>query len=265
MSASPEVVHVVGAGIGGLATAVALQRQGVAVVVHDRAAELEPVGAGLSLWPNAVVALESLGIDGVRGAAIPRGGAGVYRWDGEPLAVDAGEAIEERYGVPLVMLHRAELQHALLSALAPDTGRLGETLASFEQDQARVTLRFADGTDDSAALLVGADGLRSGVRAGLLGDEAPRTSLVAHRGVVPLDAPHRAGEFWGPGGVFGVAPLSGGRVYWYATQHEGDERALGEVFGGWADPIPEGLRRSRGAANLRPALYDPPPARPRSP
>ena len=171
MSRSTGAVHVVGAGIGGLATAVALQRQGLPVVVYDRAPELTSVGAGLSLWPNAVLALESLGLTGIRGATIPRGGAGLYRWDGEPLVTAAGEAIEQRYGAPLVLLHRAELQRALLDALAPGSLRLGETLESFTQNEGRVLLRFADGGVDSCVLLVGADGLRSTVRAELFGDE----------------------------------------------------------------------------------------------
>jgi 2-polyprenyl-6-methoxyphenol hydroxylase-like FAD-dependent oxidoreductase len=260
MSTSAETIHVAGAGIGGLATAAALQGQGLPVVVHDRAPELTPIGAGLSLWPNAVLALEALGVTGLRGGTIPRGGAGLYRWDGEPLAKNAGEAIEQRYGAPLVLLHRAELQQALLAVLAPGSLRLGEALESFTQDEGRVSLRFADGGTDSGALLVGADGLRSTVRAELLGDESPRESgLIAHRGVVALDAPPLAGELWGADGVFGVAPLSGGRVYWYATQREGDSRDLLEIFGDWAAPVPEILRRSTDV--LRHRLYDRPPAR----
>ena len=260
MSSSTETIHVAGAGIGGLATAVALQQQGVPVVVHDRACELTPVGAGISVWPNAVLALESLGVSGLRGGSIPRGGAGLYRWDGEPLATNAGEAIERRYGAPLVLLHRAELQQALLQALTPESIRLGETLVSFEQDDGHVTLHFADGSADSGALLVGADGLRSTVRAQLLGDDPPRDSgLVAHRGVVALDAPALAGELWGPHGVFGLAPLSGSRVYWYATQRAGDTRDLLEAFGEWASPVPEVLSRAEDI--LRHPLYDRPPAR----
>lgn len=260
MSTSTETIHVAGAGIGGLATAVALQRHGVNVVVHDRAADLAPVGAGLSLWPNAVLALESLGVSGIRGGSIPRGGGGLYRWDGEPLATDAREAIEQRYGAPLVLLHRAELQQALLDALSPGTVRLGERLESFAQDAQHVSLCFANGGADTGTLLIGADGLSSTVRAELFGDEPPRESgLTAHRGVVAMDDLPLAGELWGEGGVFGVAPLSGGRVYWYATQRDGDTRDLIETFASWAAPVPEILRRSTDV--LRHRLYDRPPAR----
>ena len=258
MSTSPETVHITGAGIGGLATAIALQRRGLSVVVHERAADLVPLGAGLSLWPNAVAALGALGV-AVRG---PRGDGGLYRWDGAPLAVTKGDDIEERYGAPLVLLHRAELQQALLDALVPGTVRLGETLASFEQDEERVTLHFDDGSTHSGALLIGADGLRSTVRAGLLGDEPPRASgLIAHRAVVGYDDPELAGEFWGAEGVFGVAPLSGGRVYWYATQREGDTRALLDVVGGWVRPIGELVARTPAEHVLCHPLFDRPPAR----
>jgi 2-polyprenyl-6-methoxyphenol hydroxylase-like FAD-dependent oxidoreductase len=259
MSNSTETIHIAGAGIGGLAAAIALQRKGMRVVLHEGAPELAPLGAGLSVWPNAVRALESIGVTGLRGGAMPRGGGGLYRSDGAPLATDASDAIEQRYGAPLVLLHRSELQYALMDALAPGTLRLGETLASYSQDADRVTLHFADGSTDSGALLIGADGLRSTVRAAILGDEPPRESgLVAYRGVVALDAPARVGEFWGAAGVFGVVPLSGGRVYWYATQREGDTRSLAETFGDWAEPIPEILSRSTDV--LRHALYDRAPA-----
>ena len=262
MPRSPETIYVVGAGIGGLTTAVALQRAKLPVVVYERATALEPLGAGLSLWPNAVLALESVGVDGVRGGAIPRGGGGLFRWDGRELAVSDAAAIEARYEAPLVLLHRAELQHALLDALAPGTVRLGEEVESFEQDDEQVTLCFADGSTDTGGLLIGADGLDSAVRAELLGDEPPRDSgLIAHRGVVDYVNPDSVGEFWGAGGVFGVAPLSGDRVYWYATQREGDDRSLAEMFAGWASPIPELLARTPAEAILRHHLLDRPPAR----
>lgn len=111
MSRSPETSHVIGAGIGGLATAVALQQANLPVVVYDRAATLEPLGAGLSLWPNAVLALASLGVDGIVGGAIPRGGGGIHRWDDTPLAISDAEAIERRYAAPLVLVRRSSRSH----------------------------------------------------------------------------------------------------------------------------------------------------------
>ena len=262
MPKSPETIHIAGAGIGGLAAAVALQRASLPVVVYEQAAELDPIGAGLSLWPNAVLSLDALGVASVRGATIPRGGGGLFRWDGAPLAIGDAEAIERRYDAPLVLVHRAELQQALLEALAPDTVRVGERLEWFTQDEDQVSLRFADGSMDTGGLLIGADGLRSSVRAGLLGNDPPRDSgLVAYRAVVDFSEPDPVGEFWGAAGVFGVAPLSGGRVYWYATQRKKEERELDAVFAEWTSPIPELLARTPREDVLRHPLHDRPPAR----
>jgi 2-polyprenyl-6-methoxyphenol hydroxylase-like FAD-dependent oxidoreductase len=271
MSAERCEVAIVGAGIGGLATAVALRRAGVAVKVFERAQRLEPLGAGLSLWPNAVRALRSLGVaDAVQDGRIPRGDGGLWRWDGTPLATDDAAAIERRYGAPLVLVHRAELHRALMGPLDEGDVVLGESLTSYEQDPSGVRATFDSGSVVEADLLIGADGLLSAVRAQLLGDEPPRYSgLIAYRAVVEHDAPRPIGEFWGPGGVFGVVPLSERRVYWYATRHHPDpgedhapaqeRRGLLDAFGGWCEPIPDLLARTPERDIMRHPLFDRPP------
>ena len=239
---------VAGAGIGGLAAAIALRQAGAEVSVVERAGSLEPLGAGLSLWPNAVLALRDLGVaDAIESADIPRGEAGLFRWDGSPLATSGAAEIDARFGAPLVLLHRSEIQDALAGALPEGTIVTGAALADVDQGGAGVRATFADGRTATADLLVGADGLRSTVRAALLGDEPPRPSgLMAYRAVVSAAAAGPTGEFWGDRRVFGVVPLSGGRTYWYATAPDDEapsepseaSRMLGERFAGWADPIP---------------------------
>ncbi|MEA2126730.1 MAG: hypothetical protein QOI80_3512, partial [Solirubrobacteraceae bacterium] len=242
-----SAVAIAGAGVGGLAAALALQRAGVEATVFERAETLEPLGAGLSLWPNAVHALRRLGValDG------PRPDGGVYRWDGRLLAGDTAERIESRYGAPLIVVHRAELQAALLDALAPGTVTTGAPVIEVGQDADGVEVRGA-----RFALFVAADGLQS-----LLADGPPRASgLVAYRGVADHDVGQgRVGEFWGPGRVAGVVPLSGGRVYWFATgPADADERGeLGAIFGAWADPVGAVVGGARDA--LRHELCDRPP------
>jgi 2-polyprenyl-6-methoxyphenol hydroxylase-like FAD-dependent oxidoreductase len=243
------------------------------VTVYERAPVLEAAGAGLSLWPNAVHALRDLGVaEAVEAADVPRGQAGLWRWDGRPLALDSAEALGERFGAPLVLLHRSEIQAALLGALPTGTVVLGETLERVEQDDAGVQASFAGGRRVTADLLVGADGLRSTVRETVLGPAPPRYSgLVAFRAVV-ADAPGGlVGECWGHPGVFGVAPLSGGHTYWYATDPAEDPEArasaaethalLRERFAGWADPIPALVERTPPERILRHPLFDRPPQR----
>jgi 2-polyprenyl-6-methoxyphenol hydroxylase-like FAD-dependent oxidoreductase len=271
MSADSPDVLIAGAGIGGLAAAVALRQAGATVAVVERAGRLTALGAGLSLWPNAVAALRALRTgDAIQGEQIPRGAAGLWRWDGTPLATDDPAEIERRYGAPLVLVHRAELHAALLGALDAGTVQLGDAVAGLTQDARGVRVHLDSGRTADAGLLVAADGLESTVRARVFGDEPPRYSgLVAYRSVVEHPAPERAGEFWGPGGVFGVVPLSGGRVYWYATQHQADpgaarrpeeeRRVLLGAFGAWAAPIPALLEHTPADAVLRHPLFDRPP------
>jgi 2-polyprenyl-6-methoxyphenol hydroxylase-like FAD-dependent oxidoreductase len=261
-------VAVVGAGIGGLAAAVALRRIGADVTVHERAPRLEPLGAGLSLWPHAVHALRSLGVaEAIEAGEIPRGDGGLWRWDGTPLALQSADVLAQRYGAPLVLVHRGEIQRALASALPPGTVKCGQALRGFEQDDDGVRATFDSGEVVQADGLVGADGLLSTVRGALIGGGPPSYSgLIAHRAVVDGPAPAITGECWGEPGVFGLVPLSGGRVYWYATLRSADpdgvppadeaKARLLEAFGDWAAPIPQLVADTQPEAILRHALFD---------
>ena len=127
-------------------------------------------------------------------------------------------------------------------------------------------MTLADGETIAADVIVGADGLRSVARRHVVDDGAPRASgYVAYRSVVewPPDLP--AGEYWGRGEVFGLAPLSRGRVYWYAAfpvDTDAGETAdaqlegLRERYGSWAEPIQGILRATESAKLLRQELFD---------
>lgn len=184
-------VLVVGAGIGGLAAALALLRAGQRVRVIEQVAELSEVGAGLSITPNAGRALLALGL----GDELPRIGStpslGAIRHyaSGEILVTLAQDQSREKYGVPLYHMHRADLHQALLSAvlaLAPDALLTGRALHSLQQHDDGVVAVLADGSTLTADWLVGCDGLRSTTRALMFGAETPLfTGYVAWRGLVP--------------------------------------------------------------------------------
>ena len=117
---------VVGGGIGGLAAGIALSRAGMDVTVYERADEIRPLGAGLSIWPNGVRALRALGLDDVVDASgVSHGGGALRRADGSSLAEFDPAMIAERYGEPLVGLHRGALHLALLKELGRDRLELG--------------------------------------------------------------------------------------------------------------------------------------------
>lgn len=270
---------VVGGGIGGLTAAVALHRDGWHVTVLERAGSLEPVGAAISLAPNALRALDVIGLgDEVRSLATWQDGEGSAgpgtAGDEGGLRVPSGRwlsrsgtaAAAERFGGPLVLLHRAALIERLAARLPDGTVRLSCPAALADHGSpgrpARVTTPAGELEAD---LVVAADGIRSAVRGTLFPDRPGPvySGFTTWRVVVPVPgltsrtvASH---ETWGRGGIWGTHPLKDGRTYAYAaavTPEGGhapdDERAeLVRRFGDWHDPIPAVLAAVRPEDVLR--------------
>ncbi|MEU8133506.1 FAD-dependent monooxygenase [Streptodolium elevatio] len=261
---------VVGGGIGGLAAALALTRRGWRVEVWERAAEFTEIGAGLSLWPNALHALAALGLDGqVRDLAAVEAGGGVRDRAGRWLSRTDNSELERRFGMPLVVLHRADLVRALAEALPPGTLRASSEVTGIRDDGDGVVVE--GGGIRRVDLVVGADGLHSTVRR-LQWPEAaaPRyAGYTAWRMITePMPTPVGDGAAtWGRGERFGFTALPGGRFYCFGTatvpaggKAPGSERA--EVlrrFGGWPKPIPDLLAAVPESAVLRHDIYDLPP------
>ena len=238
---------VVGAGVGGLTAAIALDRRGWDVQVYERAYSMEAAGAGLALGPNALTALDSIGLGAtVRQLSALQGEAGIQRRNGGWLSRTSAEVAEERFGNPTLVLHRAALLDTLESAVPDGAITLGAEVTLVEPEFGRVV--FADGTSAKGDLVVGADGLRSGIRAQIF----PEHPGTAYAGVtswrIVVNRPTSevlATETWGRGKVFGTAVLADGRIYCYATakapagERAADEKAeLARQFAGWHDPIP---------------------------
>jgi 2-polyprenyl-6-methoxyphenol hydroxylase-like FAD-dependent oxidoreductase len=249
MSSSRQVL-VIGGGIGGLAAAVALGRAGVPVRVFEQAPALHEVGAGVSLWPNAMRALASLGLGrSVLGDHVPIERIVIRRRDDTPLI-----RLREpgRYPEPGICVHRSHLQRTLVAAVPADRLRLDRRLVGIRSDGAGVAAEFDDGSSASGALLIGCDGLNSAVRARLHGAAPARyRGYEIWRGVaevgLPADLLRQSTEWWGSGQRFGILPGEPGRVYWYATHttamrgggDDQDEGRLGALFAGWPWPVPE--------------------------
>ncbi len=269
-------VVVIGAGMGGLAAAVALRQAGADVVVLEQTPALREVGAGLSLWPNAVHGLRRLGLwDAIEAAGAHVSDNDILDSRGAVLHGSSMQPVEERFGEPVTMVHRADLHSLLRAPLDNQTLRLGARCVHLAQDPGGVEVTLADGSAVRGDVVVGADGLRSVVRASTLADGPPRYSgLTAWRSVVAVD-PHIADEVhgsesWAAGSVFGMQRLAGNRVYWYAatraTQGEtaspaGHRADLLRRFGTWHHPIPALLNATEEAAVLRGDLYDRPAPR----
>lgn len=262
-------VIVVGGGIGGPAAAIGLRQLGYDVAVFEQAPVLEPVGAALSLWKNALDALAELGLwQQLENASLPEVHGGVWNWDGELLVEADAAGLKRRFGRTLAAVHRADLQETLAAGLGEGQMTLGRQCIGFEQDADGVTVRFADGGEERADLLIGADGLHSAVRAQLHGERPPRyAGYTAWRAVIPFTGVLRTGESWGRGARHGRLPLPGGRVYWFATRNEpegehgksGEKAALLATFAGWHEPVEALIWATDEGDILRNDIYDRPP------
>jgi salicylate hydroxylase len=221
-------ILVAGAGIGGLAAALALARRGFDVRVFERASALSEVGAGLQLSPNAARILRGLGVDAFLDPALGRPEALVVHGASGKVLVEMplGDAAEQRWGAPSWVAHRADLQAALFDAVsvAPNVVvTLGARATDCTETDDAVSLHVTSDDDapsnESGALLVAADGVHSSLRRKLLGDGPPTyTGLTAFRAVVPVDAVPGAlrrnvtGLWMGPGAHLVHYPLRGGAL-----------------------------------------------------
>ena len=263
MQQSQPKVIIIGAGIGGLAAAIALQRHAIPVQVFERAKALEVIGSGLSLWPNALRALELLGLQSALACVSrPMAAGAIYRWDGrvllDPHATDAR--------LMPIGIHRADLQALLLAALDQAQLQLGAECMRVEQSTSHVTAHFADGQAVQADALIAADGIHSHIRSQLYGQQALRyAGYTAWRGVAHFDhALLKTGETWGAGRRFGCIPLFDDRVYWFATANapagqraaEGEKPGLLQDFGNWHAPIPALIEATPPEAILRTDIAD---------
>lgn len=264
-------VTIIGAGIGGLTTALALKQAGLDVEIYERAPELKAVGAGLSLWPNAVKVLRRLGLGRALNAiSVVAPVVASRNARGDILTQLPARAFEERYGAAVRVVHRADLLALLTEALGDVPLHLGFECTGFEQNGGGVTVHFADQPPLRTEALIGADGLHSAVRTQLFGATLPRyAGYTAWRAITPYPAASLpAGEAWGCGSRFGLLPVDRERVYWFATKNapqdqpphpDGHKAELLTLFQDWFDPIPAVLKATPAEAILRNDIFDRPP------
>ena len=228
-------VAIIGAGLGGLAAAGALRQRGIDATVYERAPELDEVGAGIQLGPNAVKVLRALGLEGPlrRLAAEPTSYVSLA-WDDAHLRYrePMKGPYAAQYGAPYLMAHRADLHRLLCGLVADDTVQLGKQCTGVSSADVGAIAVFADGTQVEADVIVGADGINSTVRQSLFGIAPARfTQQMAWRCMVPIESvPTQVGigrdEYvgWiGPDGHVICYPIAGGALYNIFAGHVTDQ------------------------------------------
>lgn len=234
-----ETVNIIGAGIGGLTTALTLQQKGLNVKIFESSAEIKPVGAGIIMANNAMQVFQKLGIQDKIGKAGNK--ISYMKITDMQLnnisTVDLTE-YEKKYGVHTVAIHRGELQKILANEIGHDNINLSKRLSKIEKAEL-FKLTFEDNSTIESKLVIGADGIRSVVRNQLFEESTLRNAnQKCWRGICEIDLPQKyhneLNEAWGKGKRFGFVKISDKKVYWYALTNSkntnADEVNLTELF-----------------------------------
>lgn len=260
-------ITILGAGIGGLCAAIALENNGFKVQIMESAEAFKPVGAGIALSPNAVNALEVLGIkDSILASALPYKSGAMLQVNGKTIsAMNLGKIIS-RAGGAFVSLHRHELHAALAARLTSTQVHFQKRCIKIEQKETNIRLWFSDGTEETTDILIAADGIHSVVRKYFLPESSERYSGqtcwrgVCKRGAIEIDG---VSETWGKGIRFGKVPLKDDRIYWFAVldapaEHHKNmsKRDLIKLFQDFHEPVPRIIEQTAEADIFQSDLND---------
>lgn len=212
---------ILGGGICGLSTAIALRNIGIRAEVYESAPGFRPLGAGLLLAANAMRSFQKIGIAekiAARGRLLPR--FSIFDDRGKVITAADATAIGRKYGLHNFAIHRADLHEALAAELDPAQLHTGKRATGFSKNGTRTVVQFEDGSTIETDYLLAAEGIHSAIRRQLLPDAGPRYAgytcwrAVVDAGPVSQDF---ASETWGAAGRFGIVPLAGNRIYWFAV------------------------------------------------
>lgn len=247
-------IIIIGAGIGGLTTGIALKRFGHQVVIYEQTAQILPVGAAISVWSNGVKCLNYLGLS----EKIARIGgqlndlAYIDGISNQPMTQFSLQPLINEVGQRPYPVSRAELQNLLMDEFGRQDIRLGMRMQQLEDDGTLVTATFADGSKDSAPLLIGADGTHSITRQYVLNETLQRryAGYVNWNGLVQIDAELAPAQQWttfvGQGKRVSLMPVADNRFYFFfdvplpvGLPNNKDEyqATLKEYFKGWCQPV----------------------------
>jgi 2-polyprenyl-6-methoxyphenol hydroxylase-like FAD-dependent oxidoreductase len=246
-----NMILIIGAGIAGLTTAIALKQKGIEFLVVEAVPEIKGLGAGISLAGNAMRVLKNLGVDeDVKNKGHQITSMVIQDKTGKYISAMDAEKLSNQYGLDNVAIHRGALHEVLLSRVDPQKIITGKKAIGFENEHDRVGVFFEDGTKLFGDGVIVADGIHSAIRKILIPDSLPRYSgYTCWRGITEnkWNITKEAVETWGAEGRFGYVPIGDNKVYWFACKnaHAKDAKMMSWTiqdlelnFKSYAQPIP---------------------------
>ncbi|ASK29414.1 monooxygenase [Chryseobacterium sp. T16E-39] len=215
-------ISIIGAGIGGLTLGNVLKQHQVDFKIYESAPEIKPVGSGIMMAMNAMQVFDTLGLrEKIENAGNKIRRISITDQSLRPISVTNGEAVEKKFNLSNVAIHRAELQKVLAEHLGFENIQLSHGLQKIEKKE-NYSLHFENGTELESEIVFGADGIKSKIRSQILKTGTVlNTGQVCWRGLVDYDLPekyhHEALEIWGKGKRFGFVKMTATKVYWYAV------------------------------------------------
>lgn len=264
---------VIGAGIGGLCSAIALRRFGIETDVFEAVKTIKPVGAAISIWPNGVKCLNFLGMKAaLRALGGPMHTMAYHDYlNGQPLTAFSLDPLVQASGERPYPVARAELQNMLLETYGRERVAFGKRVARVEEHQQGVTAWFDDGTEAHGDLLIACDGTHSVVRKAVTGHTAERryAGYVNWNGLVEIDETIAPAQQWttfvGQGKRVSLMPVAGNRFYFFfdvplplglAEDRQTVRDDLRRYFAGWAEPVQKLIAQINPETTNRIEIHD---------
>lgn len=264
---------IIGAGIGGMCTAIALKRCGIDSEVYEAVKEIKPVGAAISIWPNGVKCLNYLGMkDALRAIGGPMHYMAYKDYQSaETLTQFSLDALVQDSGERPYPVARSELQAMLLNTWGFDNVQFGKRVSRVEQQSDGVTAFFEDGSEAQGDLLIACDGTHSVVREHVLGYATERryAGYVNWNGLVDIDELLAPANQWttfvGEGKRVSLMPIAGNRFYFFfdvplpkglAEDRISLRDDLSRYFAGWAAPVQQLIAQLNPETTNRVEIHD---------